>query len=358
MDCRETRLQLNALLDGELSAAHTGEVQAHLAECAACRAECAALRELGRGIAALPRQQPPPQFLPEVRARLERPERLNWSDRLFRPFWLKLPLEALAVVVVGMVVLTLYWSPRREARMAPEPSAAPATPADDLDLPHAEAKRGALKAQIAMEEVADKLEENRQRTGKDAESLALPAAPAAPSRTSPAGAAGRKDDNGVITAPRTNVLRREAVSVSAVPSPAVSGRVIAGDERATAETAGLVPQLQVHATEFRRGDQRVQTAVTQVGGRVLEREEATRRLRVEVPAAQLPALRALLASSAEFGQDRDQEKSKLAARATEAPLGVMLDRAAGAGEREGGVFVDAATSNVVVDVQIVVTTEP
>ncbi len=100
MRCRDCQRELSALLDGELPAARRAAVETHVAECAGCRQRLAELRQVAAGVAALPRLQPSPQFVAEVRCKLHGGERVTWVERLFQPVWWKVPLEAAAALVV------------------------------------------------------------------------------------------------------------------------------------------------------------------------------------------------------------------------------------------------------------------
>ena len=100
MNCPQIQTELSAYVDGELPPSIRAEVEAHIEGCAACRKRLAELRKLAEGVAALPKLQPAPQFLAAVRrkiARGETPEQRNWIDLLFRPVWVKVPIEAVAL---------------------------------------------------------------------------------------------------------------------------------------------------------------------------------------------------------------------------------------------------------------------
>jgi anti-sigma factor RsiW len=107
-DCQNIRRQLSAYVDGELTPAQRTEVDAHLASCPDCQQEVAELKMLAAGLAALPQLRPAPRFLAEVRRKIARgdsPEPPAWQDHLFRPFWLKVPLELAAIIaIVGYVM--------------------------------------------------------------------------------------------------------------------------------------------------------------------------------------------------------------------------------------------------------------
>lgn len=86
------------MIDGELPGERQAEVIEHVDSCPACARRVAELQRLAAGIGALPRLEPPPQFLAGVRRKL-RPVS-HWEAVLFRPVWLKVPLEALAAVAI------------------------------------------------------------------------------------------------------------------------------------------------------------------------------------------------------------------------------------------------------------------
>src|ERR1017187_8836069 len=107
-NCQDIRCDLSAYLDDELTSPQQTEVETHLASCAHCQQELLELKRLVTGVVTLPKLQPPPRFLTEVRgkiARADKPGALNWQDYVFRPHWLKVPLEVAAlIVIIGLVM--------------------------------------------------------------------------------------------------------------------------------------------------------------------------------------------------------------------------------------------------------------
>ncbi len=107
-DCRNIRGELSAYLDGELTPPQRTEVETHLASCAHCQRELVELKTLVTGVAALPKLQPTPRFLAEVRRKIAsdgKPGALTWQDYVFRPLWLKIPLEVAALIVIAGLVI-------------------------------------------------------------------------------------------------------------------------------------------------------------------------------------------------------------------------------------------------------------
>jgi anti-sigma factor RsiW len=109
-DCDIIQPELSAYVDGELTPHRRELVEAHLASCPRCQEALAELKTLTAGVAALPKLPTPPRFLAEVRAKIARgdhPEVPTWQDHLFRPVWIKVPLELAAVVAITISMMRL-----------------------------------------------------------------------------------------------------------------------------------------------------------------------------------------------------------------------------------------------------------
>jgi tol-pal system protein YbgF len=128
MRCDEARAVFSELYDEALSGAPLVTVTQHLASCPACRAEWASFRKAMQAVADLGTAEPSPGFAARVRRQLEAPSRwrrvLRW---LFLPLHVKVPIQAVAVVLLAFAGLLLYQrSP--ELRRAIEPSQIPSPP--------------------------------------------------------------------------------------------------------------------------------------------------------------------------------------------------------------------------------------
>ncbi len=113
MNCRDIEQELSAYIDGEVTGAVRAEIEAHIAACPNCRKRLAELKKLVEGTAQIPKPQTAQQFLSEIRRKIAAdatPVRKTWADVLFRPAWLKVPIEALALIVI-LVTATLLIRP-------------------------------------------------------------------------------------------------------------------------------------------------------------------------------------------------------------------------------------------------------
>ena len=107
MNCEEVQAQLSDYLDKALPAADFHAVEAHLSVCTLCRTETHYLSECIRHVASLPVVEPPLGFTQRVMARVhEIDEQPNFFwQRWFFPLRIKIPLQATAVALVGILAI-------------------------------------------------------------------------------------------------------------------------------------------------------------------------------------------------------------------------------------------------------------
>lgn len=93
---------LPAYCGGDLEPAERELVETHLAECPDCRSELANLQTTLRLIRTTPEVEPPPWLTGRIMARIreQQTEKRSWLPRLFYPLHIKLPLEAIALLMV------------------------------------------------------------------------------------------------------------------------------------------------------------------------------------------------------------------------------------------------------------------
>lgn len=150
MTCHDARELFSALVDEALSARERGDLDAHLAGCAECRRE---LERFQSTVSLLHRVEParaPAGFVDRVVA-AARPA--PWYRRLLRavflPWPVKLPLEAAALVLVGVTVALLYrGTPELEqaARLETRPPAVSEAPPHPASAPKAAAPEPVVPA--------------------------------------------------------------------------------------------------------------------------------------------------------------------------------------------------------------------
>jgi len=135
--CHDAREQLSALLDDALPVPDRQALDAHLSVCAECRRELEQLQATMALLGRLPPVHAPAGFVDRVMAEAYRPSRpRRLLDALFRPLRVKVPIEAVAVLLVGVSALYVYQRApevqrlaRQETRESPPPSTVTPPPA-------------------------------------------------------------------------------------------------------------------------------------------------------------------------------------------------------------------------------------
>ena len=104
MNCDEIQAQLSEYLDRSLGAAPMALVEEHLAACPSCREETELLSETISQVAVLPTVEPPLGFTQRVMAHVREiePQPALWR-RLFLPLRQRLPVQATALVMLGIL---------------------------------------------------------------------------------------------------------------------------------------------------------------------------------------------------------------------------------------------------------------
>lgn len=267
MNCRETQAELSAYLDGEVTQPVRVALERHLVDCAACRQRLAELRRVAQGVAALPQLTPAPEFVAEVRARIagrtSPPPGQSLVDRWFRPVWVKVPLEALAVVAVA---LTVVWLQRPAPQTAQVGSPTPWSSADDR------------RVAIVPPPVTVTAEE--RAAGKDLTEQLVRRQEAATTRESTT----ERQEIAKLAAAKLDAATAEASPVPTPPVIAPAAPAAAGSEadRLTpAEVAQVIsnqvvpgPIVIVQAGDLTKMRRQVETVATRLGGYLVARPEA------------------------------------------------------------------------------------
>lgn len=211
-ECEKFGDDLSALLDGELPGDRQAEVIAHVDECPACAAQVAALQKLAAGIATLPRVEPPPGFLVDVRQKLQP---VSVADRFLRPAWLA-PIGAVAALVI-----TVWLWPRDVQQKQTPVAVAKSRSVAILPDPAKQAEK-----EIAAAVPADRLEAKADMPTAMREKDEVPAPPGA---------------SAPVVLAESPVERMSAVPAAPLPAAKPVATVAAVDGRASLEV--LVKEL-------------------------------------------------------------------------------------------------------------------
>ena len=126
MTCKEIEDLLPGMIDGALADAEKKRIEAHLETCASCRKAFADLRKSDERVKSLEEVEPPPWLKTRVMARVreEAGQKEGIFRKLFYPLHVKVPIQALATVLIAVVAWNVYKTGEPEFRqMAPPPVA-------------------------------------------------------------------------------------------------------------------------------------------------------------------------------------------------------------------------------------------
>ncbi|MBN2401221.1 MAG: zf-HC2 domain-containing protein [Spirochaetes bacterium] len=106
MDCSEIKKFLDKYLDNELSKDGSAIIKKHISSCRECAAELAFLKQYRKDMASLNGVKAPADFLQQLNLRIDKQSSIKKIIRtLFFPLKSKLPVEALGVLVIGVLVV-------------------------------------------------------------------------------------------------------------------------------------------------------------------------------------------------------------------------------------------------------------
>lgn len=108
MKCDRVTGLLADYFGGLLSPEESGMVKAHLARCQACREEARFLKKYIKETASFPSVEAPDDFLESIHRRISTPEKSGIIRKLFFPPLVKIPLEAAALLALGVTGILLF----------------------------------------------------------------------------------------------------------------------------------------------------------------------------------------------------------------------------------------------------------
>ena len=118
MQCEDIQEQLSAYLEDALEAGARRVIEDHLRECAGCRTELTLLRRTVATLRSLEELEAPPRLAAAVDRRLPTRGSSPWerlASWLFIPLHVKVPLQAVALLLVSLGAVYLYRSAPEEA---------------------------------------------------------------------------------------------------------------------------------------------------------------------------------------------------------------------------------------------------
>jgi hypothetical protein len=222
MNCKETILELSAYLDNEVAETTRVSIESHVASCSACRARLDELRRISHGIAALPHLPAPAAFADDVRRRIRAahtpPPSPSWWDWLITPAWMKLPLQAVALIALFIGIAMLVQTDRPQSR-----TSIANMKKMDVARRNESVQSSPIPGEAAWERDQSKSSDLRQKEEQQGfGDKPLPTAPPAPSTPLPEPPATKAKD---VLLEKSAVAQTEGISAP-VATPAAADKLI------------------------------------------------------------------------------------------------------------------------------------
>ncbi len=118
MTCKDVGILLAAMVEGVLSDQESRAVESHLRSCESCRKALADLKKTDVRVKGLEEVEPPPWLKTRVMARVheEAAQKAGFLRKLFYPLYIKVPIQALATVLIAVIVWNVYKTEEPEYR--------------------------------------------------------------------------------------------------------------------------------------------------------------------------------------------------------------------------------------------------
>lgn len=302
----ELRSMLPALAGEELTETDRTVLEQHLAECESCRRELGQLQAVVQAIRSTAELEPPSWLAPRIMAQIreEAVTRNGWFARLFLPLQVKLPLEALALVLICATAWYVMQDVERLQQRPQTVSEAPRAEADRKAAPRV--SRGTEPA-AAPPVVPQTAPAPAQRSQADSGFAPPPATAPVPERAS----SPEQSRSAVESAPPATVY--EPPSAGA-PAPALERGMAAkrkaesGDSRLDAATPSPL-RVRLVASDPAAFSDQLRELVRSLGGELLERRNRTALVRIQ--GSRLPELFERLARLARLGRISERPTGEL-----------------------------------------------
>ncbi len=124
MECQDIRKDLSAYLEGMASPEDQELIDQHLASCRACSTALYELNRTSEALKNLKEVEPPPWMAKKIMARVreEAESKRGFIQKFFYPLHIKIPLEALATVLIAVIAVYVFKAMEPEMKDLQVPS--------------------------------------------------------------------------------------------------------------------------------------------------------------------------------------------------------------------------------------------
>ncbi len=169
MNCDQVLNILSDYLEQALDPKDAAAVETHLGACSACRSESDALARSMRGVAELPEIEPPANLVRNVMAQvLEEAEKPTLWRRLHFPLHIKVPVQAMAVLLVSGLAVYIYMTAERSQVRILQDQAASRAPMTAMEAKEEDRAVKPSDTRFAQEPLRESIREAKETAAQEA----------------------------------------------------------------------------------------------------------------------------------------------------------------------------------------------
>jgi hypothetical protein len=298
MNHNEIRHMLSEYIDGAVSPEDRTAIEEHLKTCERCSDALKELRQTVAVIRSVEEIDPPAWMTQKIMAKVRKETgKKKWFHRLFFPLHIKLPLEAVGVLLLAVTAVFIYQNIQPSMR-TPNPLLEEYAPAREPQL-SGSAKNDEQKS-TQLSRRAKKLPQAPGYKALDMKQAYEPPAPPAlqsqaaapapsfskpaeqpavvPAEKKEASSASTENDRSVVSREEANrgnmMMLRATTATGAAPEAAAKAKssVPAAPVAGAAVADKAIPAIIVQVTNREAAAKKVEKAITQVNGSIVRRE--------------------------------------------------------------------------------------
>lgn len=283
MECRDIQKNLSAYLEGLLSPEEKKIVDRHLPSCAKCSASFNELKRAKELLKKLDEVEPPPWLAAKIMARVrkEKEQRASFFKKLFFPLHIKVPVQALGVILVAVLALQIYRVVEPERRGIHAPSPLAEKKALKEETPEVAAKSAKAPSPYARQNAAGEKAPVMTRVAPEEKDKRGVLGGVSPNQTEPSGQ--QAYEIAPEDAEKTEALlakkRMDLESKEPVPAAALKGQPAGANQQ-------LMPLIIVSADDIAAAKGTVEDILKQLGGKEIEKITQGA---IEIMIAELPS---------------------------------------------------------------------
>jgi hypothetical protein len=318
MECREVQKRLSAYIEKLVPPKQKALIDAHLKGCKKCKRALADLKKTVNYVQKLEEVEPPAWLAQKVMARVrsEAEAKKGIWQRLFFPFHIKIPLEAVALMLVAVGTIYIFKSMQPQMQLARAP-----IETKEVAPPTFAPGKG---------EVPDVAEDKR-----------APTEPAEQFRDADTEKAREKKSVGLAKAPVEETKREEAAPATAVaPTDELERGVPLSsaelEKSVLAEKRGEEVLFLVNVTDLAIANRDIEETIRQLGGRIIKQESIGDKaiINAEIDSKQMTELVNQLnligelqeqSAALEPGKGDEVQEEGVALEAGEGDIGVQIE---------------------------------